>query len=138
MKILLGRRIRISEICKIGHPSGKQILLETLLNGRIGSNRTVKLHELSKRKRIDHKLHIPTAQIGRKLTGQQLCIGAGDVDVAIQRNTERVDALLPVLDLLDFIEKEVDLAANLLGALGDFIVQRLRGLQVRIASLANF
>ena len=48
VKILLGRRIRISEICKIGHPSGKQVLLETLLDGRIRRNRTVKLHELPK------------------------------------------------------------------------------------------
>ena len=105
VKILLGRRIRISEICEIGHPSGEQVLLETLLDGRIGGNRTVQLHELPEGERIDHKLHIPTAQISRKLTGQQLCIGSGDVDVAIQRNTERVDALLPVLDLLYFIKE---------------------------------
>ena len=38
VKILLGRRIRISEICEIGHPSGEQILLETLLDGGIGCN----------------------------------------------------------------------------------------------------
>ena len=38
VKILLGRRIRISEICEIGHPSGEQILLETLLDGGIGGN----------------------------------------------------------------------------------------------------
>ena len=135
MKILLGRRIRIAEICEIGHPSGEQVLLETLLDGRIGGDRTVQLHELSEGERIDHKLHIASAQIGRKLTGQQLCIGAGDVDVAIQRNTERVDALLPVLDLLNLIEKEVDLAADLLGAFGDLVVQRLRGLQVGIAHI---
>ena len=135
VKILLGRRIRIAEVCEVGHPSGKQIRLETLLDGRIGCDRAIQLHELPKRKRIDHKLHIPTAQISRKLTGQQLCIGSGDVDVAIQRNTERVDALLPVLDLLDLIEKEVDLATDLLGAFGDLIMQRLCGLQVGIAHI---
>ena len=43
-----------------------------------------------KGKGIDHKLNIAAAKIGRKLAGQQLCIGAGDVDVAVQRNTERV------------------------------------------------
>ena len=32
----------------LGHPSGKQVLLETLLDGRIRRNRTVKLHELPK------------------------------------------------------------------------------------------
>ena len=84
MKILLGRRIRIAEVCEVGHPSGKQVLLETLLDGRIGSNQMVQLHELPEGERIDHKLHIPTAQIGRKLTGQQLCIGASDVNITIQ------------------------------------------------------
>ena len=84
MKILLGWRIRISEICEIGHPSGEQVLLETLLDGRIGGNRTVQLHELPEGERIDHKLHIPSAQVGRKLTGQQLCIRAGDVDITVK------------------------------------------------------
>lgn len=116
MKILLGRCIRIAEVCEIGHPSGKQILLETLLDGRIGADRAVQLHELSERKRIDHKLHIPTAQISRKLTGQQLRIGTGDVDVAIQRNAEGIDAFLPVLDLLDFIKEQIDLALYCCGS----------------------
>ena len=84
VKILLGRRIRIAEVCEVGHTSGEQVLLETLLDGRIRRNRTVKLHELSKRKRIDHKLHISSAQISHKLTGQQLCIGAGDVDITVK------------------------------------------------------
>ena len=48
VKILLGRRIRIAEVCEVGHSSGKQVLLETLLNGRIRRNRTVQLHELPK------------------------------------------------------------------------------------------
>lgn len=59
-KVLLGRLdqrytpqeqidllIRIAEVCEIGHPSGKQVLLETLLNGRIRTDRAVQLHELS-------------------------------------------------------------------------------------------
>lgn len=46
--LLLGRRIRIAEVCEVGHSSGKQVLLETLLNGRIRRNRTVQLHELPK------------------------------------------------------------------------------------------
>jgi len=84
VKILLGRRIRIAEVCEVGHPSGKQIRLETLLDGRIGCDRAIQLHELPEGERIDHKLHIPTAQIGRKLTGQQLCIGSGDVDITVK------------------------------------------------------
>ena len=135
VKILLGRSICVAEVCKVGHTSGKQIFLKTLLNGRIGHDRTVQFHELSKGKRIDHKLHIPSAQIGCKLTRQQLCIGAGDIDVAIQRNAERIDALFPVLDLLNLIKKQIDLAVDLLGAFGDLIMQRLRGLQMGVAHI---
>ena len=74
MKILLGRSICIAEVCEVGHTTGQEVLLETLPDGRIGSNRTVQFNELPKGKRIDHKLHIPTGQICCKLTGQQLCI----------------------------------------------------------------
>ena len=135
MKILLGWRIRIAEVCKIGHASDKQVLLEALLDGRIGGNRTVQLRELSERKRIDHKLHIPSAQISRKLTGQQFCIGAGDVNIAIQRDAERVDALFPVLDLLNLIKKQIDLAVDLRCSCGNLIVQRLSGLQMGVAHI---
>ena len=53
----------------------------------------------------------------------------------VQGNPERIDALFPVPDLLYFIEEQIDLAAKLLGAPDDLVVQRLGGLQMRIAQL---
>ena len=135
MKILLGRSICIAEVCEVGHTTGQEVLLETLPDGRIGSNRTVQFNELPKGKRIDHKLHIPTGQICCKLTGQQLCIRAGYIDVTIKRDTERVDAFLPVFDLLYFVKEQIDLALCFCGSLGDLVMQSLSGLQMGSAHI---
>ena len=82
-----------------------------------------------------YKLHIPTGQICCKLTGQQLCIRAGYIDVTIKRDTERVDALLPVFDLLYFVKEQVDLALCFCGSLGDLVMQSLSGLQMGTAHI---
>src|SRR5699024_5825287 len=110
----------------------QKIFLKTLLDRLIRQDGTIQLHKLRKGKGVDDKLHIASAQIGRQFTGQQLRVGAGDVDVAVQGDAEGVDALLPVLHFLNFIEEQIDLAADLSSPFENLIMESFRSLQMGI------
>ena len=104
-QILSAGSLVIAQIGKIGHTTAEQILLEAPGIRGIRIDSAVQLHELLEGEGIDHELHIPTAQIGGQLTGEQLGVGAGDVDVAVQCHPEGIDALFPVSNLLDLVKE---------------------------------
>ena len=88
---------------KIGHTAEQEIFLKAGGNGCIRRNRAVQLNKLTEREGVNDKFHIPAAQIAGEFSGQKLGIGAGDVDITVQRNAERVNALFPVRHFLNFI-----------------------------------
>ena len=135
MEILPGRLIGKAEVGKVRHTAGQQVLLEGLLRRLIRRDRAVQFQKLREGERVDHKLDIAPAQTGRKLAGQQLGVGAGNVDVAVKRNAQGVDAFLPILHFLDLVEEEINLAVHFGGFCRNLIMQCLRGLQMGIAHI---
>ena len=52
-------------------------------------------------------LHIPPGEVGGKLRGQQVGIGAGNVDVAVQIHPEGIDRIFPAADALYLVKEQV-------------------------------
>ena len=82
-----------------------------------------------------NEFNVSSAQIGGQLTGQQLRIGAGDIDVAIHFHAEGIDAFFPAVRLLDFVKEQIDLAAHSGSALEDLVMQYLRRTQMAVAHI---
>ena len=134
-QILAAGGILVAQISEIRHTAAEQILLEALGLRGLRLDGAVQLHELPEGEGVDHKLHIPPAQIGSQLAGQQFGVGTGDVNVAVQCHPEGIDAPLPVLHLLDLVKEQIDLAIHLTGLLHHMIVQCLGVQQMPIAHI---
>ena len=134
-QILAAGGILVAQVGEIRHTAAEQILLEAPGVRGLRLDGAVQLHELPEGEGVDHELHIPPAQIGGQLAGQQLGVGTGDVDVAVQCHPEGVDAPLPSGNLLDLVEEQIDLAIHLTGLLHHMIVQCLGVQQMPIAHI---
>ena len=135
MEILLGRLIGKAEVGKVRHTTGQKVFLEGFLHRLIRRNRTVQLQKLCEGEWIDHKLDIASSQVGCKLTGEQFCIGAGNIDVAVKGNAQGVYAFLPILHFLNLIKEEIHFIVHFGGSRRNLIVQSLCGLQMEIAHI---
>ena len=83
-----------------------------------------RLLELAERKRGDFDFDIPPRQIRGKLAGEKLRVGAGDVDVGVLSHPKRVHRRFPLLDIVDFVEEEMDhLVAGFLEHRVNMVVQ---------------
>ena len=112
MQILPARFGRIAEIGKVGHPAQRQVLLKSCRVGCTGFNRSVEFEKFSKREGVNGKFHIAPAQHGRQFAGQQLGVGTGDVNVAVQLNAEGVNGFFPLRNFLNLVKKYKGLAFN--------------------------
>ena len=81
-QILAAGRFVIAKVGQVGHTACGQILAEALAVICIRVDSVVQLDKFRKGERIDHKLHIPSGQIGRQFAGKQFSIGTGDVNIA--------------------------------------------------------
>ena len=133
MQILPAWFGRIAEIGKVGHPAQRQVLLKSCRVGCNGFNCSVEFEKFSKREGVNGKFHIAPAQHGRQFAGQQLGVGAGDVNVAVQLNAEGVDGFFPLRNFLNLIKKQIDFARDGSGPFQHLFVQRLCRAEVRIA-----
>ena len=67
----------------------------------------VEIKKLPERERQHFNLHAPTREIGGILGGQQVGVGAGNVDVAVQIHPEGIDRIFPGVDALQLVKEEV-------------------------------
>ena len=92
----------------------------------------VQFQEFSEGEWVNHKLHIPSANISGQFTGQQFCVGARNVDIAVQRHSQRIDALFPALYFLDLVKKQIRFSLDALCPFYDLIMQSRCGLQMGV------
>lgn len=118
---------------QVGHPAQRQVLLKSCRVGCTGFNRSVEFEKFSKREGVNGKFHIAPAQHGRQFAGQQLGVGAGDVNVAVQLNAEGVYGFFPLRNFLNLVKKQVNFARNGSCPFQHLFVQRLCRAEVRIA-----
>ena len=135
MEVQLWRSILVADVGKVRHTARQKVLLKAPLNRLIRCDWTVQFQKFREGERINDELHIASAEIGGELTGQELRVWAGDIDVAVKRYTEGVDTLLPVFYLLDLIKKQIDLTRDIRRSLGNLIMQCLRGLQMSVIQI---
>ena len=57
------------------------------------------------RKHLD--LHAPSGQVGGVLRGQQIGVGAGHIDVAVEIHPEGIHRILPLVDALDLVKEQI-------------------------------
>ena len=81
------------------HSAELEILLEFFLHSHIGC-KFVEVQKLLKRQRQHPYLYIPAGEQRGKFRGQQVSIGACDIDVYIKIQTERLDRFFPMLHSL--------------------------------------
>jgi hypothetical protein len=73
--------------------------------------------------------------VGRKFTGQQFRVGAGDIDVAVKFHPKGIDAPFPALHFLNLIEEKISLAVDARYAPCHLVVQDLRRAEPDVAHI---
>ena len=123
------------KIGKVRHASCGQIFVEALTGIGLRVYGVIQLSKFCKGERVDYKFHISSGKIGRKLTGKQFGIGAGNIDITVEFNTKGIDTFLPGVHLLYFIKKKIDLAMDFRGSADDLIMERRGGTEMSITHI---
>lgn len=95
----------------------------------------VQLDKLRKGKRINHKFHISSGQVSRQFAVEQLCVGAGDVDVTVQLYPERVNAFFPGVHFLNLVKKEIDPAFHFRSTADNLIMKFSGSTEMSVAHI---
>ena len=67
----------------------------------------MKVQKLPERERKYLDFHASSSQVGGILGGQKIRIGAGHIDVAVKIHPEGIYRILPLVDALDLVKKQV-------------------------------